>query len=690
MVLILLAALCLSAGGAGAMPATVTLEPGTSAVELSVEGGRARVVADGNALDVRCAGGSRTKVSVTGMEGAFAARACEGGAVFTVRNTSGVSLRFHFTIEGVNAGGANTRHRQSVDLPAGEEGAFPVYTHNYGMGPYWGMQGLPVYGPAFFDGQAAPVLDPPVSLRALRVEVADAPRGATFQWVRVEAFAPGEPVGHLVPHPFIDEFGQFAGLDDAYKIHSVEALIARDAAEAAELAAAPRLPEFDAMGGWATGPQREATGGFRTEKVDGRWWFVTPEGKLFFSLGVNCLHRGDSTFVTGREGWFSWTPESDGPFGAFVRAVSGVHSRAEVIGGQGTAVNFYGINLARKYGGDWEAKSRERALARLTAWGFNTVGNWSDADMRTESQLPFTVTGYSGAAMPVAGSRGYWSPMKDVYDPDFVPNTRAAIEQLADQWRDHSRVLGYFVDNELSWAGVGAGVLASPPDQPARVVFTGELKEHYGSLTALNEAWGADAGSWDTLRLPTRGTKAARADVDAFEHRFASHYFKTVRDALAEFAPGQLYLGCRFTIAYMPPPVVSACAEYCDVISMNAYVDEIRPGLLEEYDKPVIIGEFHFGARDRGMFHPGLVAAKDQAERAAKYARYVESVARSPVFVGCHWFLYMDQPVTGRTLDGENFNIGLVNVIDLPYPELTAAARELHGRLYRARHEGAW
>jgi hypothetical protein len=690
MYVFLLATMCLAADITGVMPATVALDPGEPNVEFSVEGGRARVSTDEKALDVRCTGGNRTKVSITGFEGAFAARVCEGGAAFTVRNTSNVSLRLHFTIEGINADGVDTRHRQRVELPAATEGAFPVYTYNHGTGPYWGMQGLPVYGPAFFDGQAAPVLEPPVSLRALLVEVSDPPRGATFQWVRVEAFAPGEPVEQLAPHPFIDEFGQFAGLDDAHKIHSVEELIARDAAEAAELAAAPRLPEFDAMGGWATGPQREATGRFRTEKVDGRWWFVTPEGRLFFSLGVNCLHRGDSTFVTGREGWFSWTPQPEGPFGAFVRQVSGVHSRAEAIGGQGMAVNFHGINLARKYGGDWEPKSRERALARLTAWGFNTVGNWSNTDMLTEGKLPFTVTGHSGAAMPVEASSGYWSPMKDVYDPQFVPNTRAAMEKLAQPWRDQARVIGYFVDNELSWAGVGGGVLASPPDQPARVVFTGELQEQYGSLAALNEAWGADAVSWDALRLPTRGSKAARADVEAFEYRFASHYFKTVRDALAEFAPGQLYLGCRFTIAYMPPPVVRACAEFCDVISMNAYLDEIRPGFLEEYDKPVIIGEFHFGARDRGMFHPGLVAAADQAERAAKYVRYVESVAKSPVFAGCHWFQYMDQPVTGRSLDGENFNIGLVNGVDLPYPELTAAARELHGHLYRARHEGAW
>jgi hypothetical protein len=27
-----------------------------------------------------------------------------------------------------------------------------------------------------------------------------------------------------------------------------------------------------------------------------------------------------------------------------------------------------------------------------------------------------------------------------------------------------------------------------------------------------------------------------------------------------------------------------------------------------------------------------------------------------PSFVGAHWFQYTDQPLTGRTLDGENYN----------------------------------
>ena len=133
---------------------------------------------------------------------------------------------------------------------------------------------------------------------------------------------------------------------------------------------------------------------------------------------------------------------------------------------------------------------------------------------------------------------------------------------------------------------------------------------------------------------------------------------------------------------------VAAAAELCDVVSFNIYdrrVDSGKWGFLQDVGRPVIIGEFHAGALDRGMFHTGLVAAADQNERAAIYTRYVESVLKNPSLVGCHWFQYVDEPLTGRAYDGENYNIGFLSVTDTPYPELVAAARAIHRRAYQER-----
>ena len=84
-------------------------------------------------------------------------------------------------------------------------------------------------------------------------------------------------------------------------------------------------------------------------------------------------------------------------------------------------------------------------------------------------------------------------------------------------------------------------------------------------------------------------------------------------------------------------------------------------------------------------FIPGWSPAADQNERAAIYTRYVESVLKNPSLVGCHWFQYVDEPLTGRAYDGENYNIGFLSVTDTPYPELVAAARAIHRRAYQER-----
>ena len=52
--------------------------------------------------------------------------------------------------------------------------------------------------------------------------------------------------------------------------------------------------------------------------------------------------------------------------------------------------------------------------------------------------------------------------------------------------------------------------------------------------------------------------------------------------------------------------------------------------------------------------------------------------------MGTHWFQYADQPATGRG-DGENYQIGFVDVCDTPYPEIVKACREVGYGMYASR-----
>lgn len=166
-------------------------------------------------------------------------------------------------------------------------------------------------------------------------------------------------------------------------------------------------------------------------------------------------------------------------------------------------------------------------------------------------------------------------------------------------------------------------------------------------------------------------------------------YYRTVSEVMKRVAPDKLYLGSRIHGQNSPwggpKAAVSAAAKYCDVVGINRYrfsPSDLR--LPDGADKPIVIGEFHFGALDRGMLHPGLKAAGDQNQRARAYYHYVEEALNHPNIVGTHWFQYREQVVTGRS-DGENFQIGFVDITDRPSSELVTAARAVGRRMYEIR-----
>ena len=96
----------------------------------------------------------------------------------------------------------------------------------------------------------------------------------------------GEPWAKMATKDFLpcfDKYGQFKYREWPGKTHSDAELAAAAAEEERDLAAHPGPKGRDAFGGWAEGPKLKATGRFRTEKVDGKWWLVDPLGNLFWS-----------------------------------------------------------------------------------------------------------------------------------------------------------------------------------------------------------------------------------------------------------------------------------------------------------------------------------------------------------------------------------------------------------------------
>ena len=490
--------------------------------------------------------------------------------------------------------------------------------------------------------------------------------------------------------PFIDQFGQYIHDDWPGKTHSLEELVAYGKAELEDIVAHPGPPDRDRYGGLTAGPKLKATGLFRVEKYQGKWWLVDPEGRLFWSHGVDCVRSADATPITDREHYFRDLPKSDSPFAKFYGTGTWAPHGYYKDHCPYKTYDFSQADLLRKYGQNWEQAFAEVSHARLKSWGMNTIANWSDADIYLTRKTPYVCTiGYS--ARKLESSQGYWGKFNDVFDPNF---RRVLAEQLVSQRGKAAGdpwCIGFFVDNELSWGdevSLSLAALISPPDQPAKKVFVEDLKARYETVDKLNAAWGTAYATWEAIlqsrQAPDRNK--AQEDLAAFYTKTAETYFETIREELKKVAPDQLYMGCRF--AWVNDRAARAAAKFCDIVSYNRYEYSVQEHRLPDgIDKPVIIGEFHFGALDRGMFHPGLKKTANQQDRAAKYKSYVMGALRNSYVVGAHWFQYKDQATTGRG-DGENYQIGFVDICDNPYPEIVQACREVGYNMYDYRLKG--
>jgi hypothetical protein len=343
-----------------------------------------------------------------------------------------------------------------------------------------------------------------------------------------------------------------------------------------------------------------------------------------------------------------------------------------------------------------EQQWANHTLDRLQAWGFNTVGNWSADSLSEAERVPYTLPlSIVGDYTSISTGSDWWGGMPDPFDPRFAMATERAVAIAARDHRDDPWLIGYYADNELAWAGPGDdaksryalayGTLKMTTDVPAKRAFLKQLRDKYRNQAGLSKAWGIDLPAWELMEdpgfvppLPNPEHPEIEADFKYFQKVFADTYFKTISDSLKWHAPNQMLLGGRF--ATSTPEAVASCAQYCDVLSFNMYTLKPQDGYdfaaLGALDKPVLITEFNFGSADRGPFWGGVTQLSKEEDRGPAYANFLKQALSEPSIVGVHWFQYLDQPVTGRLLDGENGHFGLVGVTDLPYQGFVETVRK--------------
>lgn len=599
-----------------------------------------------------------------------------------VKNIGDTLVTVNCRVDNPGADGTKNCETDSITLDAGKAGTLTVRM----LPSLWklsepikliGMRGAPAHSGKVDPSNITQIL---VFVNKPRV-------GHAFEIGSICAGGKVEFINAKMFFPFIDEFGQYIHRDWPGKTHSLEELVEQVKVEQKDLAAHPGPTDRNKYGGWTAGPKLKATGFFRVQEYQGKWWLVDPEGRLFWSHGIDCVRENNDTPISDREHYWKWLPEDRSAFAEFYGRGSWAPHGYYKDHSPYRTYDFSRANFLRKYDQNWRDKFAAITHRRLRSWGLNTIANWSQQSIYLMRKTPYVGT-ISFSSRQLEGSTGYWGKFYDVFDLSFRESMRRAAARFVDKGAGDPWCLGFFVHNELAWGdevSLALATLKSPADQTAKKVFITDLKQKYGDISKLNKVWDTTYASWDDLQASTDepDRKKAWDDLTAFYTKTAETYFKTVREEFKKVAPNQLYMGCRF--AWVNDRAARAAAKFCDIVCYNRYrysVEELHlPG---EIDMPLIIGEFHFGALDRGMFHTGLRKTANQEDRADKYRDYVRGALRNPYIVGTHWFQYKDQATTGRG-DGENYQIGFIDICDKPYPEIVRACREVGYNMYEFR-----
>ena len=407
----------------------------------------------------------------------------------------------------------------------------------------------------------------------------------------------------------------------------------RTVADLAGFRATP-MPDRTPFGGVTRYPREKATGFFRTQRIDGRWWLIDPQGCRTIDVGVAATN---------------------------VSKMSPVAQKA----------------FDERFGTPEKWAAATRQLLRDN--GFDGTGSWSDDDgLRAGTDRPLVHTriwsfmgrygGKRGGTTQEPGHTGYPNKCIFAFDPKF--------EQFADtfaaglvQYKDDPYLLGYFTDNELPFPLDSLDRYLSLPDtDPGRTAAEAFVTKGRIKRDALTDA---DRQAWTAV--------------------VAERYFSVVHAAIRKYDPNHLILGPRFhSTDHRNEALLRTAGKYIDIVGYNSYgVWTPKDGFVDRLSGftgcPILISEFYAKAEDSGLANTdgGGWLVKTQADRAAYYENYTLALIESRVAVGWHWFKYQDNdPLISAGVNPNDANKGILTRDFKPYPTLLTAMKRLNDSRY--------
>ena len=413
------------------------------------------------------------------------------------------------------------------------------------------------------------------------------------------------------------------------------------------------------------------TGFFHTERINDRWWLVTPDGHGFFGIGIS--HP--------------------------------VTSMSEA------AITF-------AYGGSQEAWMRD-GIRKMRALGFNCV--WSgpysleripsgniDTDLADRiyrnSRIPYAIH------VPMIKHQVEFKPGEkrpDVFSARYQRFVCEEVAQRVAPHQDNPWVLGYYYGygsfmREDLWINQ---TLSYTPGSPGRERLFDVLEQRYrGDIAQLNTVYGTGFVSFQDLRrngsltyprwlsavkagapLPEQaGAHEILADAEALLGEIVERVHKIARDEIRRHDSKHMVLGAYVKHTTFTQGIWKRIAPYIDVLGPQdvSDVNPIKPS-VEALGVPALLSDQEFGnvyplALQGRMGTPGAVP--DHVDRRVLYDLLASRIARDPDFIGVSFCAVLhDQSHWQRAYD--RGQPGFFNIDGEPNRSLVATVRSANQRI---------
>jgi len=419
---------------------------------------------------------------------------------------------------------------------------------------------------------------------------------------------------------------------------------------------------------------------WRTGKKNGRHVMVDPDGNIALLHGVNgvapeTIKEASSAmgqkefkakFGTDWLAWASWA--------------------GQVVADAG--FNFFSINTKRA----------SVYADKITADIENTLHNPIEDKQLSHVELAYLLRTFRNDYNTASHSQRAFNDselnvMALIFDPYYLDYIDGIAKRCGEISRGKKNFIGWFLDNELEFRVVND----TKPGVYLKDWLQLETGEGHCQAAQYAKEY-AKKFMQDKYHVDPVPANVTQAMEDAFLLEVCRYYYRTASAAIRKYDPDHLVMGSRLHgRPRTTSQILKACAEYCDVVSMNIYAMwEPQDNYfvnnysvwVSEWDKPFIVSEFYI--RDLDATYEGKPYSKNgegggwyvrgQEDRGRFYQGYTRKLTSYSNCVGWEWFQMTDD--YAESYNGWN-NKGIVDPKYVPYEGIISYMRRHNWNIYQ-------